>query len=165
MGLKERFASRQLPQVVYPLRMDYSPDSDAAERELGAAERELAFAQSQGWTDLGGLRRRVEQARLARAAFYEELTIRALPPAEFEELVSAHPSSKEQRDKSGPAAVWNVDTFVPALLAACVDSDMTADDWAEVTSKGPMATGEVAALFQAALTVNDRTPDEHLGKG
>lgn len=165
MGLKERFASRQLPQVVYPLRMDYSPESDAAEREFAAAERELAFAQSQGFVDLGGYRRRVDQARAAREQFYEQLTIRALPPAEFEELVAAHPSSKEQRDKNGPAAVWNVDTFVPALLAACVDSDMTADDWTEVTSKGPMATGEVAALFQAALQVNDRTPDEHLGKG
>jgi hypothetical protein len=88
-----------------------------------------------------------------------------LPPAEFEELVGAHPASEEQRKKNGPAAVWNIDTFVPALLAASVESDMTADDWAEVTSKGPIATGEVAGLFQAALQVNDRTPDEHLGKG
>lgn len=165
MGLKERFASRQLPQVVYPLRMDFGPDADAAERELTAAESELAFATSQGFVDLGGYRRRVEAARQARDGFYEFLTIRALPPSEFEELVGAHPASEEQRKKNGPAAVWNIDTFVPALLAACVESDMSADDWAEVTSKGPIATGEVAALFQAALQVNDRTPDEHLGKG
>lgn len=164
MDLKARFAARQLPQVVYPLRMDFSEESDAAERELVEAEANLADGRARGWTDLGALQRGVDRARERRDGFYAFLTVRALPPVEFEELIAAHPPTDEQRKKHD-RIVWNPDTFVPALLAAAIESDMTAEDWAEVTSKGPIATGEVGALFNAAMQVNDRTPDPHMGKG
>lgn len=164
MGLKDRFAQRQRPQETFPLRMDFGPESVAAEREFEAAAAELASARERGLPDVGALTRRVESARAAREQFYEFLTVAALPPDEFDDLIAAHPPTDEQRAKD-QRAVWNHTTLVPALLAASIDSDMTADDWAEVTSKGPVATGEVGALFNAAMRVNDRTPDPTVGKG
>lgn len=164
MGLKDRFAARQRPQETFPLRMDFGPDSESAEREFAGAAAELASARDRGLPDVGALTRRVEQARERRESFYEFLTVQALPPDEFDDLIAAHPPTDEQRAKDS-RVVWNHTTLVPALLAACVDSDMTAQDWAEVTSKGPVATGEVAALFNAAMRVNDRTPDPTVGKG
>ena len=164
MGLKDRFASRQRPQETFPLRMDFGPESETAEQEFSAASAELADARTRGLPDLGALTRRVELARAKREAFYEFLTVQALPPDEFDDLIAAHPPTEEQRKKD-QRSVWNHTTFVPALLAASIDSDMTAQDWAEVTSKGPVATGEVGALFQAAMQVNDRTPDPTVGKG
>lgn len=164
MGLKDRLASRQRPQETFPLRMDFGSESEQAEREFAAAVAALAAARERGLPDLGALTRRVEAARERRESFYEFLTVQALPPDEFDDLIAAHPATEEQRGKDA-RAVWNHTTFVPALLAACIDSDMTADDWAEITSKGPVATGEVGALFRAAMQVNDRTPDPTVGKG
>lgn len=169
MGLKDRFAARQRPRETFPLRMDFGPESEDAEREFARASAELAEARAAGWTDLGALQRRVEAAREARNTFYEFLEVVALSPREFDDLVGEHPPSEEQRAKAKtqgrPEPIWNTDTFVPALLAACIESDMSADDWAELTSKGPVASGEVGALFSAALQVNDRTPDPSVGKG
>lgn len=170
MGLKDRFAARQRPQETFPLRMEFGPESEAAEREFNAAVLELASARERGLPDVGALQRRVDAAREKRESFYEFLVVRAMAPAEFEDLVSQHPATEEQHAKAKAEdrphkPIWNPDTFIPALLAASIDSDMSGEDWAELTSKGPVAAGEVGALFNAALQVNDRTPDPTVGKG
>lgn len=145
MSLRDRLAARQRPTVTFLLRID----------EDGAALAELAAAQAVGAPE------RVAAAEAAVEACYERLTINALPPADLEALVEAHPPSEAERDKK----IFNMPTFLPALLAACVDSDITEDEWATLTTKGPLTQGETTALFQAAWEINYRSPDPGLPKG
>lgn len=144
MGLKDRLASRQRPSTTYRLRID---DDAAARSELAAAHDADSIAAAQAVVD----------------ACYETLTITALPPVEMEALLAAHPATDEQRAKD--KTVFNQDTFVPALLAACIDSDVTEADWADYVSKGAMTTGEVNALFAAAWEINYRDPSPSLPFG
>lgn len=147
MGLRDRLARGARPQVTHPLRVE---DDTAARAELAAATA-------------SGDEERITLAREAVAACYEDVVIVALPPADMEALIGQHPPTQEQRSRNG---IFNPATFVPALLAACVESDVTEDDWREYTSTaGPMTAGEVTALFNAAWDLNYRIPDPDLGKG
>ena len=147
MSLRDRLAKGTRPRVTYPLRVE---DDTAARSELAAATA-------------SGDEERITLAREAVDACYEQVAIVALPPAEMEELLGQHPPSDSQR-KDG--AIFDRVTFVPALLAACVESDVTEDDWREYTSTiGPMTPGEVNALFNTAWDLNYRAPDPWVGKG
>lgn len=106
--------------------------------------------------------RKVDGAQAKLDACYEPLTLTALPPADFEALMAAHPPTKEQRSKDFE---WNEETFRPALLAVTVEGDMTEDDWAEMNKSGQITWGEFTALFNACLNVNSRSSDDLLGKG
>jgi hypothetical protein len=97
----------------------------------------------------------------------EVFELRGLSPDEWETLVAEHPPSD---DESALGAQWDVTTFRPALLAACVltpegDEPLTAQDWAELAAGTTFAPGEFTLLFHAALELNDRTPLAGLGKG
>jgi hypothetical protein len=148
VGLKDRLATRPRPTTTFPLRID---DDRVARLELTAAEADEDED-------------RIVAARLAVDACYEQLTITALSPVAMEELREAHPPTEEQRKKHG--ALFNPTTFVPALLAACVDSDVSEEDWAEYTTTGAMTPGEVNALFAAAWELHYATaPSPDLPKG
>lgn len=145
MSLKARLGSRKRPTDVYALRID---DDTAARRELAAA------------MDADADPSRVEAARAAVDACYEQVTITALAPVDMEDLLEAHPPVDPERK-----TMFNPVTFVPALLAACVESDVTKEDWAEYTTKGPMTTGEANELFRVVWELNYRTPDPSVPKG
>lgn len=145
MNLRERLAAAQRRTTTHPLRIE---DDAAPRAELAASLAE-------------GDEQRVAAARSAVDACHETLTIVALAPDDWEALVAAHPPTEQQKD-----AWWNPATFIPALLAECVASDVTAADWADYTTKGPMSLGEVTSLVNAALDVNHRVSDSRaLGKG
>lgn len=86
-----------------------------------------------------------------------DVTVRALPPADYERLASGHPPQTRGQP-------WNLDTFPAVLLAACVVDDdpdpMTAAEWAEQFERGQLSQGEAAALVEAAVRVNSRAPDD-----
>ena len=145
MGLKDRLSTRPRPSRTYDLRV--ADDT--------TARAELTSAQAAGDED------RVVAARSAVDACYERVTLTALPPAALEELIAAHPPPAALRGQK----VFNPVTFIPALLAVSVDSDVTEDDWAEFYATGAMTTGEVADLFEAVWTLNHRAPDPNLPKG
>lgn len=155
--------------------MDFGPESEAALREFTLADSELADAKLRGLPDRGGLERRVERARAALDPFYARLVVRALPPDDMDALVAEHPPTDEDKAKAkerGGDAAWSPATFGPALLAACVSTEddpdkpaMSADEWSEITSSGPVSSGELRYLLTTALDINDRTPDPTLGKG
>lgn len=147
MSLRDRLAKGTRPRTTYPLRVE----------DDTAARAELAKAVASGDED------RITLASEAVDACHEQVSIVALPPAEMEDLLGLHPPTEAQR-KDG--AVFNRVTFVPALLAVCVDSDVTLEDWREYTTTiGPMTPGEVNALFNTAWDLNYRTPDPWVGKG
>lgn len=144
VGLKDRLATRKRPSAVYSLRVD----------DDRVARSELAAAQVDGDED------RIVAAQLAVEACYEQLTVTALAPVEFEALLEEHPPPADQRQK-----MFNPKTFVPALLVACVDSDVDEETWADYTTTGAMTIGEVGGLFQVAWDVNYREPSADLLKG
>jgi len=148
VSLKDRLANRKRPSTTYSLRID---DDTAARAELAAAQA-------------AGDDARVAAAQAVVDACYEQVTITAVAPKTMEELRAAHPPTDIQRDRDKKAE-WDPATFVPALLAACVDSDITEAEWAEYTTTGSLNSGEVNSLFNAAWEINYRVPDINLKKG
>lgn len=152
MSQRDRLLNRARPTALVHVRLDDRPDRDVA-AHVALAEWEQA--------QLGGDGGDTE----ALSEFYETLTLQALPPAEFEEMRAAHPPEPEHAE-----AGWQwAPSFIPALIAACVvsadDDPLTADDWTLLATKGPLASGEIGKIFQAAYGVNDRSPDIFVGKG
>jgi hypothetical protein len=144
MGLKNRLAARQRPSTTYQLRID---DDTTARAELVAAR------------DVGD-ESRIVAAQQAVEGCYEQVMITALPPADMEALLAEHPAPENAKVQK----IFNPATFVPALLAACVDSDVTEEDWAVYVTTGAMTIGEVGALFDAVWSLNYRAPDPSVPK-
>lgn len=95
------------------------------------------------------------------------VTVRALAAPEWDALLQLHEPTDEQA-KAGWA--WDLATFRPALLAACVVSPadegepLDADDWAQLLATMPFGDREL--LWGAALDANEnRWPDADQGKG
>jgi len=149
MGLKDRLSGRKLPSTRYSLRID---DDTAARAELLAARA-------------AGDDTRIALAQEAVDACYEQVAITALPPGLMEALLEEHPPTAGQRERN-KAVLFNPKTFAPALFAACIDSDVTEEDWTEyLGATGPMTAGESIELFNTVWELNYRAPDPDLGKG
>jgi hypothetical protein len=93
--------------------------------------------------------------------------VRALPGDEWDDLVKLHPPTEEQAARGDE---WNIATFRPALLAACVTSPddeaqpLDAAEWARLLTV--LSVGERDQLYAAAYDLNaNRWPDADLGKG
>jgi hypothetical protein len=157
MSLRERLRDRQLPETIVWLRVDFGPGSQAAEEALASARQELNLARIRGGDDLEARQAAVDEAQARMDEFCEKLVLRALPPADVEALIAAHPA----KDGDDPWA----ESFKPALIAACVEGDETEEEWAEFLSTGQVTTGEARSLFAACMQVNDRTSDLRVGKG
>ena len=160
MSARERLLSRRVPPVVVTIRADFSPESDAAQAEVDAASRALHDAEARG-ADLTAARERLEAAQAAMAPYVEVLQAVPLPPHEYEALVSAHPAAD---------SAWDPETFVPALMAACLLQDgepvMSAEDWAEwARTPGAASSGELVTIFNLCAAINDRSQSVHVGKG
>lgn len=85
----------------------------------------------------------------------------------FEDLRDAHPPTPKQRDKAKKLATqmglgtrggqigWNVDSFPPALIAACCsEPEMTIEEATELWNSEVFNEAETGQLFAAALQVN-----------
>jgi hypothetical protein len=167
MGQRDRLLGRRIPPTPVAIRVVFTAEADAAQRSLDAAEEALRAAA--GPVATADAQARVDAARAAMAPFVEVLEVAAIPPSEFDALVSAHPPSDELREKQ--QAAWDPLTFPPALLAACIGRDlpeaerMSEKDWAEFMTSAAAASGEMGLLFATCMTVNDRSPDVQVGKG
>lgn len=167
MGLADRLRARKVPTEVVRLPIDPAQYAQA-ERELEAATWTLEEARARGSADLADLQARVDSARVALATCEcEELTLRALPPAEWEELLGLHPPTEEQR---AAGAQWNVTTLRAPLLALSVvaaegDETLSEADWEQLAKASALASGELTALFNAAISLNVRAPSSAVGKG
>jgi hypothetical protein len=128
----------------------------------------LEEARASGGRDTAALRARVTEAQETLDALpCLEVTVRTLPPPEWEALVELHPATEEQQSQG---MTWNPVTFRPALLEACVvtpegDEPLTADDWAQIVKAGELAAGEYNALCNVAVNLNLRSPASAVGKG
>lgn len=152
-SLKARLAGRQRPTLVYPLLVDADAHVEAvtALDEAVRAWRQVALRDDNDSERLAA-QSTVDAARAAVDACFEQIRLQAMPPAEYERLIAAHPPTDEQR---GKGEIWNPDSFRAALLAACTAGDMTEQDWAEFLAER-CSTAERQGLFVAALAVNEQ---------
>jgi hypothetical protein len=144
--------------------------AEAARVELARVQAETRPAlvrEAEGTPKHRQATRRRTDAEAAVDACYETLTLRALPPARWEELSAAHPptaaqmdrckAEREQAAKRGEEPLdwpsYDDATFWPAALAECVDGDMTGDDWTAFLAEH-VSRGEVRGLKLAVLQVN-----------
>lgn len=152
---RDRLMNRELPFVTQAITLE---DPTAAIRALNRAERVLQIAEQSGdAADIKRTKAARNRAQKKVDACYEVLTIRALRPKAYDELIDEHPPTPEQHAAAPEphlAPQWNRDTFRPALLAACVDGDMTEDDWVAWLEEHS-ARGEGQRLFVAAIAVNE----------
>jgi hypothetical protein len=144
MSIRERLAARTRPRATFMLRVD---DDTMVRAELTAAH---ATGDSE----------RIATSTASLEACYEALIITALPPRDLERLLADHPPAD-----AGSNVQFDAQTFIPAVLAACIDGDETADDWAEYIKAGSLTTGELNALFSAVWELNYRIPDTNIKKG
>lgn len=85
----------------------------------------------------------------------EELTLKmkfkALSSTEYDKLVEKNPPSAKDKQRG---AVYNVDTFAPALIAA-VSSEpkLTEEQAVEIYNAPEWSGGEITTLFMKALQV------------
>lgn len=167
MSLRDRLRSRSLPTTTVAIVADRAA-FDAAEREYDDAARALAAEQARGSFDLDAERARVAAAQTALDALQAEVfTLRALPPAEWEALIEAHPPTPEQLERG---AQWNPSAFRAALLAASVvvpdgEAAPSEQDWLDYAAAGQLSAGELNTLFDAAIALNGRAPQVSTGKG
>jgi hypothetical protein len=153
MSLRERLRAKSLPTAEFRLRVT---DDGDAQAKLVEAQYALRLAENRD-EGVAKAKTAVTKAQAKLDEHYEVLILQALPPAELEALIAAHPAEKKDD-------AWNEPTFRPALLAACVEGDMTEQDWTEFCSTGGASLGEVKDLYLAALRVNERGPDPSVGK-
>ena len=166
MGLGERLRARKLPTEIVRLPIDPS-EYARAERDLETALWALEEARAGGSVDVAVQQARVDTARaVLDACECEQITLRALPPAEWETLLDMHPPTEDQRANG---AQWNVTTMRASLLAAAVvpdegDDPLAEADWEQLAKAGSLASGELTALFNAAVRLNVRAPASAVGK-
>jgi hypothetical protein len=85
----------------------------------------------------------------------------------YEWLIDHNPASEEEnakhKEEHGTDAPYDADTFCPALVAACADNDLTAEQWDELFDEWNM--NEVMSLFTACMEVCNSSSVGRLGKG
>lgn len=75
----------------------------------------------------------------------------ALSSKQYDDLVSEHPPSQKERAQG---AVYNVDTFAPAIIAAVsVEPKLTVEQATELYKSQEWSGGEITSLFLQALKV------------
>lgn len=166
MSLRDIFAERGLPEATFPLRRVSSQVLVEAEEELRSASAALLVAEADRTVSTAH-RTRVDDAVNRVRDCYTFLTVRALPPAEMEDLIAQHPAPEGK-----PGELFDRKTLMPILLERCVfDSPesqefaLSAEEWEQQITKGSGSAGEIGALFHAVWNVNDRAPDVNLPKG
>lgn len=154
-GRRERLLARKRPSAVYQLAV--VDDADAA-AELAAAKEALDVARFRDDADAGravvDADKRLDKARKAVQACYEPVTLRALPPVEFEALIA----KPENQPRDGKDERWNEDVFPLACFLATVEAgDLSVEEWSDFVTTS-LSQGEATALYAVAIGVNARWP-------
>lgn len=167
MSQRDRLLGRRIPPTPVAIRVDFSPEADAAFAEHEKVLRDLETAESRG-ADYAAAEALVARSQAALAQYQEVLQLSPIPPSMYDELIGEHPPTDEQRAQNYS---WNPDTFGPALLAAAIGQDLPDDermsekDWIAWAASSAVGHAEYVSLVNACLAVNDRTLNIDVGKG
>jgi hypothetical protein len=157
---RERLLGRPRPSLPYPILV---ADMDGPRQELDKVlrtARQAMIRADEGTPEHAAAVASIEAAQAAVDACYETVTLRALPPAGYEQLKADHPPTAGQvaeAEKLGiPPPDANVDTLVPEALAAGCDNGMTVEDWATFLAEH-CGHGERQELRTVVLGLNEAT--------
>lgn len=79
------------------------------------------------------------------------VNLRAIGAKDYDDLIAKHPPTAEQKKEGGS---YNVDTFAPALIAACShEPKLTPNEAAEIWNSPDWSRGEIMELFLASVEV------------
>ena len=79
------------------------------------------------------------------------VSLRAIGAKEYDDLIAKHPPTSEQKKEGGS---YNVDTFAPALIAACSsEPKLTPNEASEIWNSPDWSRGEIMELFLASVEV------------
>ncbi len=85
------------------------------------------------------------------------LKYQAIGSKEYDKLVAKHPPKPEQR---ADGASFNIDTFAPALIAACcLEPEMSKEDAQAIWDSEDWSRGDLMVLFRNAIDLNNRGID------
>lgn len=74
-----------------------------------------------------------------------EMRFRAISSKAYDKLVAENPPTPKQRDQG---AMYNPDTFAPALISACsLDPKLSLEEATEITTSDEWSSGETGGLF------------------
>lgn len=169
MKLSEVLEGRNLTnRVTVPvlLNTDTAERIIDAERAVKDATRRLEFAEQQeaglmAQPATTAAREELSQAQAALAAAQADaedhlydFVVESIGAAAWQELVSAHPPTKEQRERLGRDLDYNPDTFPVAALAVClVDPEAdTVEEVQDLKAKLPQAVWQ--QLWTGCLRAN-----------
>ncbi len=162
MSLRERIAQRARAKTSWPLRIDDTTEAQAALEAIEHEARILIGTYEADSPEIAALKVRLEEARVAVDACYEQVELEALTPVDFEALAAEHPANGEVGPDGEPKA-W-ADTFGPALLLECVRGDLERAEWEKLLAE-ELTEGEKISLINAAIILNMRSPNPGLPKG
>ncbi|WP_433233700.1 hypothetical protein, partial [Actinomadura nitritigenes] len=165
-SLRERLLARERPSHRVALQME---DPTAAIREAALAEdawRTCHLMQDGPDREAAIRKAKRELDKTAKAVndCYDEVTLRAIPPAEFEALQAAHPAATTYRElrpeSEEPDEIWNASTFPRALFLKCADGDLLSQTRGAGSSTSSARRAErTRKLFYAVRRpVNIRVP-------
>lgn len=89
----------------------------------------------------------------------DEVTLKyqAIGAQAYDKLVAKHPPKPEQRAEG---ASFNMDTFAPALIAACcLEPEMSGEDAKAIWTSDDWSRGDLMVLFRNAVELNNRGID------
>lgn len=85
------------------------------------------------------------------------LKYQAIGMREYDKLVSKHPPKPDQRAEG---ASFDMDTFAPALIAACsVEPELSLSDAKDIWNSPAWSRGDLMVLFRNAVELNNRGLD------
>lgn len=160
VSLRERLEAKARRRIVVPVQVSDPGDEARRRAEQAVTARNIAgYAGLQG-EKLTELDAEVEAAEAALADHSVPVELLAMPAADWEALVALIVPA----DESKPVD-WT--TGLPlALAACCVDESLRdAEWWAERLLDPAWASGDVAALRRAVISLHDWSPASYLPKG
>jgi hypothetical protein len=163
--LREALAAKTNLRTYHDIAVRPVEDIEAAQRNLQLAQQMQAATMLH---DDEAVRTKavkvVAEAQAARDACFHRIWFRSLGDVEFDALVALHPPLPGQ---DADRLAWNPTTFEPALLEACVvDSDLTAEEWAdELADESRWSGPDKRAVSRAAMAAQRQTLAELVPKG
>ena len=80
------------------------------------------------------------------------ILFRALGSKAYDDLMAAHPPTKQEKEDG---AVWNSDTFPPALISACsVEPKIDEDSAKTIFTSEEWSRGELMDMFMKVVALN-----------
>lgn len=164
-SLRAALAAKKSLRTHFDLAIVDGDVIEAAQRRLEVARQMAAAVMLQDDPDVTARADEVlARAEAERDACFHRIYFRGLHETEFDALVQLHPPTAEQ---AADQWLWNPDTFNLGLLEACaVDSDLTAQEWAEeIADVERWTRADKKQLISMCLAANQQTMADAVPKG